>query len=86
MTTTTSGSSEAMPYTLYHNPYSICSIQMRYLIRVKGEPEDSGSQMIIQDKLVDIFNEEQFSEEYLTRINPNGQVCNVLTTSLVSHH
>ena len=47
---------------------------MRYLVRVKGEPRDEASRMTVLDKNVDIFKEEQFSEQYLTQVNPNGQV------------
>ena len=79
MTTTTNGAetngdSNGTPYILYHNYYSICSIMMRYLVRIRGEPKDEGSRMNIETKVVDIFKEEQFSEDYLTKVNPNGQV------------
>jgi hypothetical protein len=68
------GSPDGTPYTLYHNYYSICSIMMRYLVRIRGEPKDAVSKMNIELRNIDIFKEEQFSEEYLTKVNPNGQV------------
>ena len=68
------------PYILYHNYYSICSIMMRYLVRIRGEPGDVASKMNIEIRDVDIFNEEQFSEEYLTKVNPNGQVRTVYSS------
>ena len=75
MATETNGSADGSPYILYHNYYSICSVMMRYLVRIKGEPKDAASKMNIEDKLINIFNEEQLSEEYLTQVNENGQVC-----------
>lgn len=68
------GNGSPTAYTLYHNYYSICSIMMRYLVRIRGEPKDDASAMDIEARNVDIFSEEQFSEEYLCRINPHGQV------------
>jgi len=47
---------------------------MRYLVKVRGEPKDAASKMNVEEKLVDIFSEEQFSEFYLTKVNSNGQV------------
>lgn len=62
-------------YTLYHNTFSICSIMMRYLIAVRGEPADAASSMgVIKEKMIDIFNEEQLEEDYLLHVNPRGQV------------
>jgi hypothetical protein len=65
----------ASEYTLYHNPFSICSIMMRYLIAVRGEPVDAASSMgVIKENMIDIFNEEQLREDYLLHVNPRGQV------------
>ncbi|KIX05322.1 uncharacterized protein Z518_06194 [Rhinocladiella mackenziei CBS 650.93] len=70
----TNESPDGTPYTLYHNYYSICSIMMRYLMRIRGDPVDAAAQMNVAEQHVDIFNEEQFSEKYLLEVNPNGQV------------
>jgi len=61
-------------YTLYHNYYSICSIMIRYLLAVRGEPLDAASTMVVEEKAIDIFNEEQLAEDYLLHVNPRGQV------------
>jgi len=47
---------------------------MRWLCIIRGEPKDAASMMDITPKHVDIFAEEQFSEQYLCDVNPNGQV------------
>lgn len=65
---------DGVPYTLYYNRFSICSIMMRWLVNIRGEPKDEASRMDISTKEVDIFHEEQFSEWYLCDVNPNGQV------------
>ena len=61
-------------YTLYYNRFSICSIMVRWLVSIRGEPRDEASRMDITPKEIDIFNEEQLSEWYLCDVNPNGQV------------
>jgi hypothetical protein len=68
------GGSPGVPYTLYHNSFSICSIMMRYLSAIRGNPKDAASAMDIAEKEVNIFGQEQFSEHYLCEVNPNGQV------------
>ncbi len=67
-------SSNGVPYTLYYHRFSICSLMMRWLVDVRGEPKDEASRMDISTKEINIFNEEQFSESYLCDVNPNGQV------------
>lgn len=74
MATDANGSATATDYTIYHNYYSICSIQSRYVLKVRGKAANAGSEMLVQEQEVDIFNEEQLSEDYLIRINPKGQV------------
>lgn len=74
MASETSGFSTGTRYILYHNTYSICSIMMRYLMRIRGEPVDEASRMLVEEKLIDIFNEEQLAEDYLLKVNRNGQV------------
>jgi hypothetical protein len=65
---------KGVPYVLYYNRFSICSLMMRWMIEIKGEPKDEGARMDIVPKEIDIFNQEQFTEWYLCDINPNGQV------------
>ncbi|KAL3446404.1 hypothetical protein BJX65DRAFT_279528 [Aspergillus insuetus] len=60
--------------TLYHHPYSICSIMVRQTIAIRGEAIDADSEAHITEQVVEIFKEEQFSEHFLTEINPLGQV------------
>ena len=61
-------------YTLLHNPFSICSLMVRYAIAVRGEPKDESSAMSITEQVVDLFHSEQLKEEYLCEVNPKGQV------------
>ncbi|KAK4065897.1 uncharacterized protein Triagg1_8449 [Trichoderma aggressivum f. europaeum] len=67
-------SENGVPYTLYYNRFSICSLMMRWLVEIRGEPKDESSRMDIGLKEIDIFQEEQFSEWYLCDVNKNGQV------------
>lgn len=61
-------------YVLYHNPYSICSLMVRYTVALRGAAKDVSSEMHISEKIVDIYNGEQLEEDYLSNINPLGQV------------
>jgi glutathione S-transferase len=61
-------------YTLYHNPYSICSLMVRQTVAIRGQAKDKDSEIPITNVVVDIFKEEQFSEHFLCEINPLGQV------------
>jgi hypothetical protein len=63
-----------MSYILYYHPFSVCSIMVRYTYALRGPPKDSTSDMSVQEQMVDIFNDEQLSEHFLTAINPKGQV------------
>jgi hypothetical protein len=60
-------------YVLYYNPYSICSLMVRCTLALRGEPKDPTSAMSVETKVVDIFHEEQLSENFLCEINPEGQ-------------
>lgn len=64
----------AESYTLYYNRWSICSHMVRLTMAFKGQPKDGGSPMIVEEREVDIWKGEQVTEEYLTEINPKGQV------------
>jgi hypothetical protein len=61
-------------FTLYHNPYSVCSIMVRQTIAIRGEAKSADLEVPITEQVVDIFNEEQLSEHFLCEINPLGQV------------
>ena len=61
-------------YDLYINPYSICSIMVSYTTALRGEPKDSDSDMSITEHEVNIFHAEQLTEDFLTQVNPEGQV------------
>lgn len=65
---------KGVQYTLYYNQFSICSLMMRWLVEIRGEPKDDASRMNIGLREIDIFKEEQFEEWYLCDVNKNGQV------------
>lgn len=62
----------AIKCTLYHNPYSVCSIMVRYTLALSGLAKDDPPALEVEEKCVDIFDEEQLSEDFL-KINPYGQ-------------
>ena len=65
---------EEGPYTLYHNPYSICALMTRYTWAVRGDPRDAAAAMTVEENEVDIFHEAQLEEDFLCEINAEGQV------------
>jgi len=69
-------------YTLYYFPYSICSIQARYTVAVRGEPKDVTSTATITEYVVDIMGKDHLTEEYLCDVNPKGQVPVLMSPSL----
>ena len=62
------------PYTLYHDYYSICSLQVRYTFALRGAQKDTASQMEMRELELDLMTKGQLKEEYLCDINPAGQV------------
>jgi hypothetical protein len=72
--TPANGPSKKDEYTLYHSFYSVCSIMMRLMMAVRGEQADPSVIITVAEKQIDIFNEEQLSEWYLSEVNPKGQV------------
>ncbi|KAJ9608388.1 hypothetical protein H2200_007376 [Cladophialophora chaetospira] len=68
-------------FTLFYNPYSICSLQVLYTLALRGEPKDAESQMEVDPQIVDIFNMEQLSEEFLCEVNAEGQVPVLLSST-----
>ena len=67
-------SDETSHYGLYYNPYSICSLQVLYTLKLRGEARDRHSEMIVHLHKVDILHEEQLDEHFLCEINDHGQV------------
>ena len=65
---------DSLAVTLYHNTYSICSIMVRQTLAIRGRPGENYPKLSIKEVVVDIFNEEQFSEHFLSDINALGQV------------
>lgn len=63
-----------LPYILYHNRLSICSIMVRYTLAIRGIAKDTASEMVVEEREIDIFHEEQLEESYLCDVNPKGQV------------
>lgn len=61
-------------YILYYNRYSICSLMALYTLRLRGQPKDAQSEMVVSLKEVDIFGQEQLTEHFLCDINAEGQV------------
>ena len=47
---------------------------VRQTIAIRGEPKDEASKVPIEEKIIELFNEEQFCEHYLCEVNPEGQV------------
>ncbi|KAJ9497466.1 hypothetical protein H2202_006890 [Exophiala xenobiotica] len=60
-------------YHLYHNDYSLCSLQVRYTLALAGKPREGLATMHIELIDVDLFNSGQLDEFFLTNINPKGQ-------------
>ena len=61
-------------HTLYYYPFSLYSLYVRYAIVLRGEPRTPGTVMTIEERLVDLQEEQQLEEDYLLKINPLGQV------------
>ncbi|OQV08105.1 Glutathione S-transferase, domain-containing protein [Cladophialophora immunda] len=62
------------PYDLYHNPFSICALQVRLCIlfgKLAGL-EVPGIEFVEHE--IDIYNSDQLQEFYLRQVNPRGQV------------
>jgi hypothetical protein len=62
-------------YTLYYHPYSICSLQVLYTLAIAAANSSEGDPLLeVERRIVDIFNDAQLEETFLTRVNPKGQV------------
>ncbi len=60
-------------YTLYYNPFSICSLMALLTVRWKGEPVSPEMAVDIVEEEVDIYTGEQNREEFLKK-SWKGQV------------
>ncbi|KEF51398.1 uncharacterized protein A1O9_12547, partial [Exophiala aquamarina CBS 119918] len=60
-------------HRLYHNHYSLCSLQVRYTIAIAGPPRDGLPPMQFDEVVVDLFNDGQLDEHFLTKVNRKGQ-------------
>ena len=48
---------------------------VRYTIGIAEDAGGSGAKMRIEEKVVNIFHNEQPEEQFLRDVNPKGQVC-----------
>lgn len=63
------------PYVLYHFAFSLCSIMVRLTYALRGDPKPGAADLKMELRDVDIARKlEQFSEEFLCKINPKGKV------------
>lgn len=70
---TTQGPSSS-GYVLYYHPYSVCSLMVLHTLALKRSAREPEDEITMQTKVIDIFNEEQLSEDFLCNINDHGQV------------
>jgi hypothetical protein len=62
-------------HTLYYHGYSICSLQVLYTIAIAAQKTCANQPTLeVEKHAIDIFNEAQLEEHFLTNINPKGQV------------
>ncbi|OAL29354.1 hypothetical protein AYO22_02248 [Fonsecaea multimorphosa] len=50
---------------------------VRYTFALRGPPKNESSDIVLEEKSIDIYNEEQLSEHFLCEINPYGQATKV---------
>jgi hypothetical protein len=55
---------------------------VRFTLAFRGAPKDESSAMSVEERTLNIFQDEQLSEEYLCEVNPKGQV-SILSMSKV---
>lgn len=59
--------------TFYYNPFSICSLMVRFTLALKGRAKSQDTALHVEEHLVDIYTDEQLQEWFLC-VNPKGQV------------
>ena len=65
---------EAPPvYTLHYFPFSLYSLMSRFAF-VLGQALNPETAPRLEVKMVNLHREENYSERYLTQVNPKGQV------------
>jgi len=74
----------SLTYTLYHHPFSVCSLMVRYTLAIAGPTNQYTTSMDVVEKEIDIYNSGQLDEHFLTRVNPKGQVPVLAGSSLAS--
>ncbi|ETS87868.1 hypothetical protein PFICI_01696 [Pestalotiopsis fici W106-1] len=64
------------PFCLYYATYSICATMVRTTFAMRGPPREGLPDMDMRFQLVDISpeNPEQLSEDFLCKVNRDGQV------------
>ncbi|KAF3767945.1 hypothetical protein M406DRAFT_355772 [Cryphonectria parasitica EP155] len=64
------------PFTLYYGYYSVFSTMVRLTFALRGAPRPDRPEMTLHKQPISISpaEPEQLSEEYMTKINPKGQV------------
>ncbi|KEF62036.1 uncharacterized protein A1O9_00008 [Exophiala aquamarina CBS 119918] len=67
-------STSSSEYVLYYHPYSVCSLMVLNTLVWKGSAKRREDEIAVQFREVDIFHEEQLSEDFLCNINNHGQV------------
>jgi hypothetical protein len=72
------------PFDLYVNAYSICSIMVRYTLAIRGIGLDVSTQMVVEEREVNIFEGEQMEEAFLCDVNPKGQVRLIINISVIA--
>jgi hypothetical protein len=65
---------QSTPYILFWNPFSICSLMVRYTLAIRGTANRASEEMVLEEREVNIFAAEQLKEPFLCDVNPKGQV------------
>jgi hypothetical protein len=65
-------------YTLYHNPFSVHSLMVRYTISLLEYVYRHPVTRITQ-RIVDQSRNQHLEESFLLKVNPKGQVCHLIT-------
>ncbi|KAF9885394.1 hypothetical protein FE257_013012 [Aspergillus nanangensis] len=47
---------------------------VRHTIAIRGQAKDAGSEIPVNEEILNLFNKEQISEHFLCDVNPEGQV------------
>lgn len=72
-------------HVLYYNPYSICSLMVLHTLAWRGTAKRPEDEISVQTKVIDIYHEEQLSENFLCNINDHGQVSTAVDPLTLVH-